>query len=68
MPRTDSAYGDSTQISRLEDNHPSPTLPARTSEIAKEGTAAVAAQTATEVAVSAVLAVQAALVVTTVSE
>ena len=68
MPCTGSAYGDSTQISHPEDNHPSPTLLARTSENAEEGTAAVAAQTAIEVAVSAVPAVQAALAVTAISE
>ena len=68
MPRTGCAYGDSTQISRPEDSHPSPTLPASTSENAEERTAAVAAQTATEVAVSAVLAVQEAPAMTTVSE
>ena len=45
MPRTSGTSGDSTQIRRLENNFPSPTLPASTFENAEEEivqTAAVA--------------------------
>ena len=38
MPRTGSALGDCTQIRRLGDSCPSPTLPASTYENAEEGT------------------------------
>ena len=67
MPRTGSAYGDSTQISRPEDSHPSLTLPTSTSENTEEGTAAAAAQAVIEEADSAVPAVQATPAVTAVS-
>ena len=43
MPHTGSAFGDSTQINRPGNSHPSPTLPTSRSENAEEGTAAVAA-------------------------
>ena len=62
MPRMGSAYGDSTQISRLEYSHLSPTLPASTSENAEEGTATTTAQTA------AIPVVQAVPIVTVVPE
>ena len=38
MPRTGSAFGDSTQIRYLKDSCPSPALPASTSENVEEGT------------------------------
>ena len=68
MPCTGSIYGDSTQISRPEDSHLSPTPPTSTSKNAEEGTAAITAQAVTEEADSTVPAVQAAPAVTTVLE
>ena len=66
MPRTGSATGDSTEISHLEDSHPSPALPASTSENAEEGT--TAAQTVVETAVGTAIdtAVETAVQVVTV--
>ena len=63
MPRTGSAFGDCTQIRRLEDSCPSPALPASTSENVEEGIVQTAA-----VADRAVPAVEAVPAVTVVLE
>ena len=63
MPCTGSAFGDSTQIRRLEDSCPSPALPASTSENAEEGTVQTVA-----VADKAVPAIQPVPAVTVVPE